>query len=160
MERNKGMVRAGAVCDRGIDTCGPACGVGTVGAREEGEGVRVAGHRRLAAHVVVVVVVALWRRRRHEGRRWRQARGPPPRAARKRVHGGERAHVAHALGAPAAGRLRPVRDRYVSPANPHPATPSPPPPRPPPASLRARSSIAARPLRLVVRPPTRRSALF
>lgn len=83
--------------------------VGTVVAREQRKAGGMSRDRRLAAHVVVVV--ALRRRRRHEGRRRRQARGPAPRAARERVHGGERAHVAHARGALAAGRLRPPRAR-------------------------------------------------
>lgn len=72
--------------------------------------------RRLAAHVVVVVALGRWRW--HEGRRRWQARGPPPRAARERVHGGERADVAHARGALAAGRLRPAARSLLRPSAP------------------------------------------
>lgn len=79
---------------------------GTIDAREEGEVSSMFWHGGLAAHVVVVVALRRWRR--HEGRRRRKARGPPPGATREGVHGGERADVAHARGALAAGRLRPA----------------------------------------------------
>lgn len=125
----RGAARAmpmAAACSRWGAWCGEcSC---TVWACEQREVGRVARDGRLAAHVVMVV--ALRWRRRHEGRRRRQARRPAPRAARERVHGGERADVAHARGA-LAGRLRPVHDRYAA-RSPH----------------RARSSIAARPPRL------------
>lgn len=115
---------------------------GTVVSREQREVCGVPRYRGLAAHVVVVV--ALRRRRRHEGRRRRQARGPAPGAAREGVHGGERADVAHARGALAAGRLRAARDRYGAPQPRH----------------RARSSIAARPPRLPSARPRAASLCF
>lgn len=89
---------------------------GTIVTREQRKVRGVSWDRRLAAHVVVVV--ALGRRRWHEGRRWWQARGPAPRAARERVHGGERADVAHARGALAAGRLRPAARSLLLPPAP------------------------------------------
>lgn len=95
---------------------------GTVVSREQREVARVPGYWRLAAHVVVVVALGRrwwW----HEGRRRRQARAPAPRAAGERVHGGERAHVAHARGALAAGRLRPATRSLLRPPNPRPPRP-------------------------------------
>lgn len=115
---------------------------GTIVTREQRKVCSVSWDRRLAAHVVVVV--ALGRRRRHEGRRRWQTRGPAPRAARERVHGGERADVAHARGALAAGRLRPAT-----------IVTAPPDPR-----HRARSSIAARPPRLPSARPRAASLCF
>lgn len=89
---------------------------GTIATRKQRQAGGVPRDGRLAAHVVVVV--ALRRRRRHEGRRRRQARGPAPGAARERVHGGERAHVAHARGALAAERLRPAARSLLLPPAP------------------------------------------
>lgn len=89
---------------------------GTIITRKQRKVRSVSWDRWLAAHVVVVM--ALGRRRWHEGRwRW-QARGSAPRAARERVHGGERADVAHARGALAAGRLRPAARSLLLPPAP------------------------------------------
>lgn len=93
-------------CVRGVQVhADVSCG-DTIVTRKQRKVCRMSWDRWLAAHVVMVV--ALGRRWRHKRWRWRQTWRPPPRAARERVHGGERADVAHARGALAAGRLRPL----------------------------------------------------
>lgn len=114
----------------------------TIASRKQREVCRVPRDWWLPAHVVVVV--ALRRRRRHERRRRRQTRRPSPRAACEGVHGGERADVAHARGALAAGRLRPAARSLRRP------------PTPAPRALFDRRPPSA----FAIRPPTRRLALF
>lgn len=106
---------AGRACER-VQVHADVWCWGTIVTREQRKVCRVSWDGRLAAHVVVVV--ALGRRRRHEGRRRWQSRRPAPRAARERVHGGERADVAHARGALAAGTLRPAARSLLLPPAP------------------------------------------